>query len=130
MSSYSAAPADIVIRGANPAYTAGELQYQLEATKAKLLITSNLSYPVAIAAAKAVGLPLDRVVLFDPLENTASSLYTHATLHELVKEGLEKPQCFTERKLKHGEGKTKLAFLSFSSGTTGKPKVLRVSYAS
>lgn len=123
--SYAAVLPDLGFSGANPAYTAGELQYQLEATKAKLLITSNLSYPVAIAAAMSVGLPLDHIVLFDPLENAASSSYNHATLHELVKEGLGKPQGFTERKLERGEGKTKLAFLSFSSGTTGKPKVLQ-----
>ncbi|KAH9921801.1 uncharacterized protein B0H18DRAFT_1020248 [Fomitopsis serialis] len=41
---------------ANPAYTAGELHCN--------------------AAAKAVGLPLERIVLFDPLENSTSS-YTH-----------------------------------------------------
>lgn len=33
---------------------------------------------------------------------------------------------YTERALRPGEGKTKLAFLSFSSGTTGKPKAVAI----
>jgi 4-coumarate--CoA ligase len=45
------------------------------------------------------------------------------TVETLVTQGLASPPRFTERKLRSGEGKTKVAFLSFSSGTTGKPKV-------
>lgn len=42
---------------------------------------------------------------------------------DLVEEGLARPTSFVERTLAPGEAKTKLAFLSCSSGTTGKPKV-------
>jgi acyl-CoA synthetase (AMP-forming)/AMP-acid ligase II len=46
------------------------------------------------------------------------------TVQTLIEDGLRlgQPQ-FVERKLEKGEAKTKVAFLSFSSGTTGKPKV-------
>ena len=45
------------------------------------------------------------------------------TVEDLIEEGLVQRQAFSERKLAPGEGKKKLAFLSFSSGTTGRPKV-------
>jgi acyl-coenzyme A synthetase/AMP-(fatty) acid ligase len=42
---------------------------------------------------------------------------------DLIQNGLRSESNFVERKLQKGEAKTKVAFLSFSSGTTGKPKV-------
>ena len=42
----------------------------------------------------------------------------------------ERRASFEERKLEPGEAKTKLAFLNFSSGTTGKPKVSSFSSSS
>ena len=45
------------------------------------------------------------------------------SVDDLVKLGSESERVFEERKLLPGEAKTKLAFLNFSSGTTGKPKV-------
>ena len=104
--------------GANPAYTAEELEYQLGATKARVLISHAGSLSVALAAAQKAGIPHDRVVLFDEIQGT-----TNVTVDTLVEEGLAQPQAFVERRLAPGEGKKKLAFLSFSSGTTGRPKV-------
>lgn len=110
--------------GANPAYTAEELEYQLGATKARILISHAGSLPVALEAAQKAGVPHDRVVVFDEVPGVMN-----VTLHTLVEEGLAQPQAFVERRLAPGEGRRKLAFLSFSSGTTGRPKVkLRLTY--
>lgn len=73
---------------------------------------------VAAEAAHAVGLPYDRIVLL-----YSAPLAPHSNLPELIKFGLEAKQEYTERRLKPGEARTKLALLLFSSGTTGKPKV-------
>ncbi|PCH36898.1 amp dependent CoA ligase [Wolfiporia cocos MD-104 SS10] len=108
-----------IVTAANPAYMAGELEYQLTTTKAKLLFVHPWSYEVATDAARAAGLAPDRIVLFDSLPNNSC-----VTIQQLVEEGHSKPPSFTERRLNPGEGKTKLAFLSFSSGTTGRPKAV------
>jgi 4-coumarate--CoA ligase len=58
------------------------------------------------------------------LNSPSNSVYlAHSTLDDLVAEGLNKEPHFVERRLQPREAKTKVAFLSFSSGTTGKPKV-------
>ncbi|CCM01556.1 uncharacterized protein FIBRA_03615 [Fibroporia radiculosa] len=113
-----------IITAANPAYTADELEHQLSATKAKLLFVHPWSYSVAVQAARSAGLSADRIVLLEVLGETTSIDGPHVTLNQLVAEGLAAPQSFVERKLKPGEGRTKLAFLSFSSGTTGRPKAV------
>ncbi|KAG9227448.1 hypothetical protein CCMSSC00406_0000906 [Pleurotus cornucopiae] len=112
-----------VISGANPDFTVDELAYQLEATKATFMFVYSDAQAVgtAVAAARRVNIPLSRVVLF----GAASELSPEsATVDELARQGLLSRETFVERRLAPGEGKTKLAFLSFSSGTTGKPKVV------
>ena len=42
------------------------------------------------------------------------------TLDQLVKSGSNKPEAYEAVRFKPGEAKTALAFLSFSSGTTGR----------
>ncbi|KZT08184.1 amp dependent CoA ligase [Laetiporus sulphureus 93-53] len=113
-----------IITAANPSYLAGELEYQLTATKAKLMIVHSWSLAVALDAARLAGIPPERIVLLD----SPSQQVAHVTVDELVKEGLSKPLNFVERRLKPGEGRTKLAFLSFSSGTTGRPKAVCISH--
>lgn len=94
--------------------------YQLQATKAVIIIAHPDGLSVAEAAARQHGLPSDRVLVF----NTVATADTGKTsVEDMVQLGRNSAPAFQERKLKPGEGKTKLAFLSFSSGTTGRPKV-------
>jgi len=106
-------------RGANPDFTINELVYQLQETKPSIIVVHPDSLSIALAAAREVGLPSERIILFD-----VKDIHNHhATIATLVEFGARNKTTYTERILKPGEGKTKLAFLSFSSGTTGQPKV-------
>jgi len=111
--------------GANPSYTPEELAYQLSTTKTSVLIAHPDALQAAVAAAQQIGLPLDRIVPLDTVRAPRSSTVA-PDLHELIAYGHAHQPNFVERRLRPGEGKTKIAFLSFSSGTTGKPKVCGV----
>jgi 4-coumarate--CoA ligase len=113
------------LSGANPTYTVDELVYQLTSTKATLVFTHPASLEVALAATKKAGIAQDRIILYD---TSPLALSAAVTVNDLINEGLRRDAVFVERKLKKGEWKTKIAFLSFSSGTTGKPKVMFVNY--
>ncbi|KAF8315906.1 phenylacetyl-CoA ligase [Clavulina sp. PMI_390] len=108
-----------IVSCANPAYTASELEYQLRTTKAKFIISHASSLDAAIAATGALGLP----------PTAPRSL---PTIQSLIERGLSdlntKGPHFVERKLGKGEAKTKVALLSFSSGTTGRPKAVAISH--
>jgi hypothetical protein len=69
----------------------------------------------AIAAAETVNLPVDRIVV---LEGSTPTPAGFLGISDIVRLGKTSP-AFVERRLQPGEAKTKLAFLSFSSGTTG-----------
>ena len=105
----------------NPAYTTEELVHQLITARARVLVSHPDSLDTALSAARQSGIAADHIFLMDELR--APNPIPFPTISDLAKEGLAKPTSFTERKLSPGESKTKLAFLSFSSGTTGKPKV-------
>ena len=91
---------------ANPAFSAQELQYQLEATGAKLLFVHPSALQAGIAAARAIGLSDDRVVLIEPASNVKQPF---VTLDEVIQEGLRHPVPFTDRKFKRGEAMTQIA---------------------
>ena len=124
--------------GANPSYTADELVYQIQTAKATVLFLHPDSLSVGLAAARAAGIRSDRIVLFDRphVADVASpppaaldlgvDVRALITLDELVHEGLAQPRRWAEPRLKPGEGKTKLALLFFSSGTTGRPKAVMI----
>ena len=77
----------------------------------------------ALDTARQAGLAEDRIVLFDTTTITPDMYKKHETVASLLEFGIRNKTSFVERILKPGEGKTKLALLSFSSGTTGRPKV-------
>ncbi|KAJ7897114.1 phenylacetyl-CoA ligase, partial [Mycena olivaceomarginata] len=117
-----------IVTPANPGYSADELLHQLHTTKTALLLVYADFLPTALAAAKLAGLAEDRIVVIE----SATSPFNgkHETLSKLVAFGSSKEQNFVERKLRPGEAKTKVAFYSFSSGTTGKPKAVIIPHYS
>jgi hypothetical protein len=111
----------LYFRCANPSYTVSELVHVLQLSKSKVILVHPPSLSVAVEAAKQVGLSAKNIIVFNvPGESTPGGF---ATIDDLIVKGLRRPQGYVEPILKAGEAKTKLAFLSFSSGTTGKPKV-------
>ncbi|KAI0634245.1 acetyl-CoA synthetase-like protein [Trametes polyzona] len=114
-----------IVTTANPSYTAEEIRYQLEATKAKLLVVHPVNLTVALRAARAVGLPVDCMVLFDPVPGSP-----YANVEDLVAQGLKDLRTVPEMRFRAGDAKKKLALLCFSSGTTGKPKAVMISHYS
>jgi 4-coumarate--CoA ligase len=92
--------------------------------------TSIIAHPdillIAVKAAQQTGIvPSDRIVLLGTSEQAApnnNNLFGF-DLDRLIAYGLSERPSFTERRLEPGEARRKIAFLVFSSGTTGKPKV-------
>lgn len=80
---------------------------------------------IALEAAHVVGLPLDRVILLD--QDTTSEFAEIQSVPDLIDIGGYKAKSFAETTLISGEGKSKIALLCWSSGTTGKPKVFLLS---
>ncbi|KAJ6557284.1 phenylacetyl-CoA ligase [Mycena vulgaris] len=111
-----------IFTGANPANTPNELVYQLKITDATLIIAHSSSLQTATKAANLAGLSSDRVILLDANPGT-----NVPSVSMLVEEGIHGPR-FVPRKLGPGEGKTKIATLCMSSGTTGQPKAVAISH--
>ncbi|KAH9889951.1 acetyl-CoA synthetase-like protein [Cubamyces lactineus] len=116
-----------IMTGANPTYTVDELVYQLQTAGASALFVHPDSLTVGLAAAHAAGIPDNRVVVFDTACEDRDGF---VTVDALVKEGLTQPKTWLEPRLKPGEGKTKLALLFFSSGTTGRAKAVMIPHHS
>jgi len=110
----------------NPAYTVDELAHQLRLTKATTIIVHTQFLKNATDACKEIGLPLERIVIIDRATFDAP----HTTVEQLIQDGLTHNANFVERKLGAGEGKTKIAFLCLSSGTTGPPKAVAIPHHS
>ncbi|KAF9523890.1 amp dependent CoA ligase [Crepidotus variabilis] len=116
-----------IVSGANPDFTANEIEYQIREIKAVAVFADPDCLPAALAAARKAGLSPDRVLLFDVPEKITEEMYkAYDSVSRLLEYGLgQKPQ-YTPRRLAPGESKTKLALYSFSSGTMGRPKASAV----
>lgn len=97
-----------VVTTINSLYTAHEIENQLRDAEATWLVTVSPLLGPAAEAARAVGLPDERIIVLDGAEG-------HLDLRTLLSEGRTPPEVTFDPS-------THVAVLPYSSGTTGNPK--------
>lgn len=98
---------------ANPGYTADELAFQLKDSGAKALATQKPFLKVAVEAATQAGIPEDRIILMGDEKNKSMRFKHFSSVRNLAG---------TSRYWWTKAHPKDLAFLVYSSGTTGHPK--------
>lgn len=107
---------------ANAAYSAAELEYQLRDSGARCLFTCLPLLELSLQAAKAVGMPRERIYLLEVTDSATGGQKTEGfkTADDLINEGKNLPR-LEELNWTKGEGARRSAFLCYSSGTSGLP---------
>ena len=109
-----------IVSPSNPAYTAEELAFQLKNSGAKVLITQAPFLPVATAAAKEAGIPEDGIILIGDQRDPQARIKHFTSIRNISgATRFRKPKVNPSRDL---------AFLVYSSGTTGVPKGVMLSH--
>ncbi|KAI0393399.1 acetyl-CoA synthetase-like protein [Xylariaceae sp. FL0594] len=114
-----------IVTPANAMYSAAELEHQLKSSGAKALFTCTPLLETALKAARSSNIPEDRVFLLDLPGQPRDPRFK--TVDDLITEGRTLPE-LEPLKWTKGQGARQVAYLCYSSGTSGLPKAVMIAH--
>ncbi|OTB03922.1 hypothetical protein M426DRAFT_321224 [Hypoxylon sp. CI-4A] len=114
-----------IVSPANAMYSAEEIEHQIKSAGLKAIITCVPLLETALKATRAAGLPDENVFIMQV--GGISKTVPFKTLDDLIEEGRALPE-LEQLHWSKGQGARQVAYLAFSSGTSGLPKAVMIAH--